>query len=214
MITIKKKTSLRLDNADAVLKPYEFKMQEIEGFRYRCRVSVPQSQQQQQQLVLFPVNPLRCWRAPLFSQWVAKVCSFCFSRFRAGCHALRDQAGRERGPTERDQAGAAQLRKAQGELQLPGRGRELVHTSGIGCFSFGVWFFFLPRLRPISRTTREICSCSDTTKTSILLWSNPTWRTCPITSVRNTHTHTHRLLIGSLSSLTRSFVWPLQFLIP
>lgn len=29
-----------LDHADAVLKPYEFKMEEIEGFRYRCRVSI------------------------------------------------------------------------------------------------------------------------------------------------------------------------------
>lgn len=27
-----------LDNADCVLKPYEFKMEEIESFRYRCRV--------------------------------------------------------------------------------------------------------------------------------------------------------------------------------
>lgn len=27
------------DKAEAALKPYEFKMEEIEGFRYRCRVS-------------------------------------------------------------------------------------------------------------------------------------------------------------------------------
>lgn len=32
--------SLFLDDADTVLKPYEFKMEEIEGFRYRCRVSI------------------------------------------------------------------------------------------------------------------------------------------------------------------------------
>lgn len=30
-----------LDHSGSVLKPYEFKMEEIEGFRYRCRVSVP-----------------------------------------------------------------------------------------------------------------------------------------------------------------------------
>ena len=29
-----------LEDADSVLKPYQFKMEEIEGFRYRCRVSV------------------------------------------------------------------------------------------------------------------------------------------------------------------------------
>lgn len=29
-----------LDHSGSVLKPYEFKMEEIEGFRYRCRVSV------------------------------------------------------------------------------------------------------------------------------------------------------------------------------
>lgn len=29
------------DNTESVLKPYQFKMKEIEGFRYRCRVSVP-----------------------------------------------------------------------------------------------------------------------------------------------------------------------------
>lgn len=31
---------LFLDNAASILKPYKFKMNEIEGFRYRCRVSV------------------------------------------------------------------------------------------------------------------------------------------------------------------------------
>lgn len=32
-----------------------------------------------------------------------------------GCDALSDEAGSERGPTQRDQAGAAKLREAQGE---------------------------------------------------------------------------------------------------
>lgn len=31
---------LFLDNADSVLKPYQFKMEAIEGFRYRCRVRI------------------------------------------------------------------------------------------------------------------------------------------------------------------------------
>lgn len=35
-----KRLCLFLDNADCVLKPYQFKMEEIEGFRYRCRVSI------------------------------------------------------------------------------------------------------------------------------------------------------------------------------
>ncbi len=30
---------LFLENADSAVKPYQFKMEEIEGFRYRCRVS-------------------------------------------------------------------------------------------------------------------------------------------------------------------------------
>lgn len=29
-----------VDHSGSVLKPYKFKMEEIEGFRYRCRVSV------------------------------------------------------------------------------------------------------------------------------------------------------------------------------
>lgn len=29
-----------LDHSGSILKPYEFKMEEIEGFRYRCRVSI------------------------------------------------------------------------------------------------------------------------------------------------------------------------------
>lgn len=28
------------ENSESALKPYQFKMEEIEGFRYRCRVSL------------------------------------------------------------------------------------------------------------------------------------------------------------------------------
>lgn len=31
---------LCLDETNSPLKPYEFKMEQIEGFRYRCRVSI------------------------------------------------------------------------------------------------------------------------------------------------------------------------------
>lgn len=45
--------SLLLDDADTVLKPYEFKMEEIEGFRYRCRVSIPNLEEEE--LILFVI---------------------------------------------------------------------------------------------------------------------------------------------------------------
>lgn len=35
-----RRVSFVSDHAESVLKPYEFKMEEIEGFRYRCRVSI------------------------------------------------------------------------------------------------------------------------------------------------------------------------------
>lgn len=40
-----------VDHSGSVLKPYKFKMEEIEGFRYRCRVSVPH-----QELSVLPHN--------------------------------------------------------------------------------------------------------------------------------------------------------------
>lgn len=118
-----------------------------------------------------------------------KLSSVCVGR-----HALSDQAGGEGGPTEGDQTGAAQFRKTQGEWRSlllrdvnGGGGCVCVWTCVCGRVVIGC---FLLSLRRISRTTREICSCSDTTKTSILLSSNLTWRTCLSTSVRHTHTHT------------------------
>lgn len=48
---------LFLDDADTVLKPYEFKMEEIEGFRYRCRVSI--FNLEKEEFILFVINVYR-----------------------------------------------------------------------------------------------------------------------------------------------------------
>lgn len=88
-----------LDHSGSVLKPYEFKMEEIEGFRYRCRVSVLH----QDQCALRQASV--CVVFSLGDVWKLKVCP-CVGR-----HALGDQAGSERGQTEGDQAGAAKFRE-------------------------------------------------------------------------------------------------------
>lgn len=62
--------------------------------------------------------------------------------------------------------------KLKVSCSYPDAAEDLRKRFGIGWFFF-IWCFIL-FCRPISRTTPEICSCSDTTKTSILLWSNPT----------------------------------------
>lgn len=90
------------DNSESVLRPYEFKMEEIEGFRYRCRVSV-----------LCYLRPLLLEELTLSSADV--VCA------RAGRHALGDEAGGEGGPAEGDQTGAAQLGEAEGERSSQSR---------------------------------------------------------------------------------------------
>lgn len=95
--------SLCLDVADTVLKPYEFKMEEIEGFRYRCRVSI--FNLEKGEFILFVIDAYTN-----ASDVFKKLCFLCVGR-----HALSDQAGSERGPTEGDQAGTAQFRKTQGE---------------------------------------------------------------------------------------------------
>lgn len=86
-----------LDHADSVLTPYQFKMEEIEGFRYRCRVSV-----------LVSVKHV-CIKV-----LASLMCGVWASRF-VGRHALGDQAGGEGGPAEGDQTGAAELGETQGE---------------------------------------------------------------------------------------------------
>lgn len=49
--------SLFLDDSDTVLKPYKFKMEEIEGFRYRCRVSIPNLEKEE--FILFVIYAYR-----------------------------------------------------------------------------------------------------------------------------------------------------------
>lgn len=84
-------------------------MEEIEGFRYRCRVSVcPQSECCQMR-----IDSL----APVLLSWqgceAERVLCLC-----PGRHALGDQAGSEGSQAEGDQAGAAKLRKTQSKWRL------------------------------------------------------------------------------------------------
>lgn len=101
------------DHSGSVLKPYKFKMEEIEGFRYRCRVSVPH-----QELSVLPHNVALMSIDFLVLVLLSCCEAECVLCLCPGRHALGDQAGSEGGQAEGDQAGAAKLRKTQSKWRL------------------------------------------------------------------------------------------------
>lgn len=66
--------SLFSDDADTILKPYEFKMEEIEGFRYRCRVSI--FNLEKEEFILFVINAYRDASENAFSKDVSVLLCF------------------------------------------------------------------------------------------------------------------------------------------
>lgn len=94
-------------------------MEEIEGFRYRCRVSLLRSVKMNSCHISVQKSTncnVKCFQLAVCLDLILKFIlddeSFCL---HVGCHAFGDQASSEGGQTERDQAGAAHIRKAQGE---------------------------------------------------------------------------------------------------
>ena len=128
---------LSTENRAPVLLPYQFRMEEIEGFRYRCRVSGVSGRGGAGGQSFWDPGQTPAAEHPVGSTPLLPPPHPDFCRLRPGCHALSDQTGHSRGEVEGDQGGASPLREAQGEAQsLQGTQN---HCHGVGSWDALLW---------------------------------------------------------------------------
>uniref|UniRef100_A0A673T4F0 RNA helicase n=1 Tax=Suricata suricatta TaxID=37032 RepID=A0A673T4F0_SURSU len=104
------------ENGTPVLLPYQFRMEEIEGFRYRCRVSGMQGGGEQVR-VRSSGTRVRPLLHTGHEGGLGCPAALTFGVHPPGRHALGDQTGHPGGEVEGDQGGTSAFGEAQGEAQ-------------------------------------------------------------------------------------------------